>query len=81
MTSEFPLGRRCPGVVVARYFEGCAPRQNVHSFGSAVIRQIHMVPAWSLAKGHVPPTINITRIEDLIRLRALSSLQLTAGSK
>lgn len=61
MTSGFPLGKRCPGAAVARYFEGFALHQNVHSFESAVIQQIPMALAWSPAKVPVPHIIDITR--------------------
>ena len=61
MISGYPLDRRCQDVAVARYFEGYAPRQNVHSFESAAARQIPMVPAWFPAKAPVPHTISTTK--------------------
>ena len=65
MISGYPLDRRCQGAAVARYSEGYAPRQNVHSFESAAVPQIPMVPAWFPAKAPVPHTINITEIKGL----------------
>jgi hypothetical protein len=71
MTLKYPLGRRCPGAVVARCFEECALHQNVHFFGSVVIRQIHMALAWSPAKELVLHTIDITKSEEFRILRGI----------
>jgi hypothetical protein len=71
MTLKYPLGRRCPGAVVARCFEECALHQNVHFFGSVVIRQIHMALAWSPAKELVLHIIDITKREEFRILKGI----------